>query len=61
MVGRGKANPLDEWYIKSLPFTVIEGQEGNLLIEVMYKNEKKQFKPEEILSMPIKKIKERAE
>jgi len=47
--------------IKLWPFKVVSGAGGKPLIQVNYKNEKKNFQPEEISSMVLTKMKETAE
>ena len=47
--------------IKHFPFTVKSDSSNQPVIEVMYKNENKKFKPEEISSMILTKMKEIAE
>ena len=47
--------------IKHFPFDVVSSKDGKPLIEVDYKNERKQFQPEEISSMILVKMKEIAE
>lgn len=47
--------------MKLWPFTVVEGAENTPLIEVEYKGEKKLFKPEEISSMALSKVRSIAE
>jgi len=47
--------------IKLWPFKVVSGAGGKPLIQVSYKNEKKNFQPEEISSMVLTKMKETAE
>jgi len=46
---------------KLWPFKVIEGANKKPVVEVMYKNEKKTFQPEELSSMILTKMKETAE
>ena len=61
LIGRSMADPLVQRSIEGWPFTVVEGPGGKPLIEVMFKKEKKQFKPEEISSMLLSNMKQRAD
>jgi L1 cell adhesion molecule like protein len=47
--------------MKNWPFTVVNDGKGNPVIEVMYKDEKKKFYPQEISAMVLTKMKETAE
>jgi len=47
--------------IEHFPYTVLSSDDNKPIIEVLYKNEKKQFRPEEISAMILSKMKEIAE
>ena len=61
LIGRNMTDPLVQKSIEGWPFTVVEGPGGKPLIEVLFKKEKKQFKPEEISSMLLANMKARAD
>ena len=61
LIGRKYSDPLLQSDIKHFPYTVKPDSDGKPVIEVSYKNELKTFKPEEISSMVLTKMKEIAE
>jgi hypothetical protein len=61
LIGHKFSDPTVQVDIKQWPFKVIEGPNGEPLIEVHFKNELKQFRPEEISSMVLLKLKEMAD
>ena len=61
LIGRKYSDPLLQSDIKHFPYTVKPDSDGKPVIEVSYKNELKTFKPEEISSMVLIKMKEIAE
>ena len=61
LIGKSMTDADIQKSIKTWPFSVVEGPGDKPLIEVMFKKERKQFKPEEILSMLLANIKSRAE
>mmetsp|Transcript_32863 Transcript_32863/g.55875 ORF Transcript_32863/g.55875 Transcript_32863/m.55875 type:complete len:171 (+) Transcript_32863:137-649(+) len=61
LIGRKFSDADVQFDMKHLPFTVTAGTRGTPIIEVEYKGEKKQFKPEEISSMVLVKMREIAE
>uniref|UniRef100_A0A6C0ELS1 Uncharacterized protein n=1 Tax=viral metagenome TaxID=1070528 RepID=A0A6C0ELS1_9ZZZZ len=60
LIGRRYDDPTVQTDMKLWPFTVID-KVGKPVIQVEYKNEKKQFSPEEISSMVLTKMKNVAE
>ena len=61
LIGRRFNDAVVQADMKHWPFTVIEGPGGKPTIQVTFKNEVKQFAPEEISSMVLIKMKEIAE
>jgi len=61
LIGRKFDDDIVQQDIKLWPFKVIEGASKKPVVEVLYKNEKKTFQPEEISSMVLTKMKETAE
>jgi len=61
LIGRKFADPTVQADLKHLPFTVARGQGDKTVIQVKYKGETKTFRPEEISSMVLTKMKETAE
>ncbi|CAM9411725.1 unnamed protein product [Choristocarpus tenellus] len=61
LIGRRFTDPAVKSDMKHWPFSVVEGQGGKPLVDIMFKGEKKQFAPEEISSMVLVKMKEIAE
>ena len=61
LIGRKYSDPLLQSDIKHFPYTVKSDSDGKPVIEVSYKNELKTFKPEEVSSMVLSKMKEIAE
>eukprot|EP00397_Hematodinium_sp_SG-2012_P017958 GEMP01018377.1.p1 GENE.GEMP01018377.1~~GEMP01018377.1.p1 ORF type:complete len:753 (+),score=227.48 GEMP01018377.1:118-2376(+) len=61
LVGRQFHDESVQEDMKLWPFKVINGQNGRLMIEVVYKGETRTFYPEEISSMVLAKMKETAE
>ena len=61
LIGRKFSDPYVQSDIKLCPFTVKQGGGDKSLIEVMYKNERKTFNPEEISSMILAEMKQTAE
>ena len=61
LIGRKFNDPYVQNDIKLWPFTVKQGDSDKCLIEVLYKNEKKTFHPEEISSMILAEMKQTAE
>jgi heat shock protein 1/8 len=59
LIGRKFTDSSVQADMKHWPFKVASGVGGAPVIEVMYKGEKKQFKPEEISSMVLIKMKVR--
>ena len=60
LIGRKFDDPTVQSDIKQFPFNVVS-KDNQPVIEVSYKNEQKQFQPEEISSMVLTKMKEIAE
>lgn len=60
LIGRKFDDPAIQADMKHWPFTVVN-TEGKPKIQVLYKDEKKQFFPEEVSSMVLTKMKETAE
>jgi len=61
LIGRKYSDPLLQSDIKHFHYTVKSDSNGKPVIEVSYKNELKTFKPEEVSSMVLSKMKEIAE
>jgi len=61
LIGRKFNDPVVKADMKLWPFTVKEGSQGRPVIEVTFKNEQRQFFPEEISSMVLGKMKQTAE
>jgi len=61
LIGRKFSDPIVKADMKLWPFEVKEGSGGRPVIEVSFKNEKRQFFPEEVSSMVLSKMKETAE
>lgn len=59
LIGRKWSTVQDE--IKRLPYTILQGPNDSILVEVLWKNEKKTFTPEEISAMILGKMKQIAE
>ena len=61
LIGRKCSDAVVQADMKLWPFKVVSGAGDRPLIQVEYKNEQKQFKPEEISAMVLSKMKETAE
>lgn len=61
MIGRKFSDKVVQDDMKLWPFKVVKGDDEKPRIQVTYKNELKQFRPEEISSMVLAKMKEYAE
>jgi len=61
LIGRDFKDDCIQKDMKIWPFNVVTNSSGKPLIEVKYKNETKQFRPEEISSMILTKMKEISE
>ena len=61
LIGRSFDDEHIQKDIKTWPFSVVKDTNGKPLISVFYKNEQKTFRPEEISSMVLSKMKEIAE
>jgi len=61
LIGRKFNDPIVQADCKLWPFKVVKGSQERPVIEVTFKNEKRQFFPEEISSMVLTKMKETAE
>ena len=61
LIGRDFTDECIQKDIKTWPFKVVKHSSGKPVIEVQYKNESKQFRPEEISSMVLTKMKEISE
>lgn len=61
LIGRNMNDQNVQHDIKLWPFTVVDNGQGKPQIQVVYKNEKRTFYPEEISSMVLSKMKETAE
>jgi L1 cell adhesion molecule like protein len=61
LIGRRFADATVQSDMKHWPFTVVEKEGGKPFLRVMYKDEQKDFSPEEISSMVLTKMKETAE
>ena len=61
LIGRKYSDPAIQSDLKHWPFEVVTDNDNKMSIKVEYKNENKQFKPEEVSSMILVKMKEIAE
>jgi len=61
LIGRKFGDPIVEQDMRLWPFTIAKGSQDRPVIEVTFKNERRQFFPEEISSMVLTKMKETAE
>jgi L1 cell adhesion molecule like protein len=61
LIGRKFSDPIVQKDIQHLPFKVIRGDGDQPKIQVQWKNERKEFYPEEISAMVLSKMKETAE
>ena len=61
LIGKNYDDPQLQSDMLHLPYKIIKNDKGKPLIEVLYKNDIKQFQPEEISSMILLKMKEVAE
>ena len=61
LIGRKYDDPALQADIKQFPFSVIDGGNNKPSVKINYKNEEKVYKPEEISSMVLIKMKEIAE
>ena len=61
LIGRSFSDPTVQKDMEHFPYTVKNTSDNKPIIEVTYKNELKQFRPEEISSMILVKMKEIAE
>ena len=61
LIGRDYSDKVVQNEKKLFPFVIKEDKNNKVLIEVKYKDEEKEFKPEEISSMVLIKMKEIAE
>ena len=61
LIGRDFNDPALQSDLKHFPFNVVKNLQGKPEIEVEYLKEKKRFKPEEISSMVLSKMKSIAE
>lgn len=61
LIGRKFKDPTVQNDIKQWPFKVIEKEDGKPFIQVTYKDEVKEFRPEELSAMILVKMKETAE
>ena len=61
LIGRKFDEPTIQTEMKNLPFKIINDGNNKPIVEVNYKNELKQYHPEEISSMVLVKMKEIAE
>merc|ERR1719461_106385 len=61
LIGRKFTDHIVQADMKLWPFTVKEGSQGRPVIEVLFKEETRQFFPEEISSMVLQKMKTTAE
>ncbi len=61
LIGRQFSDPVVQQEIKSLPYKVFNDGNNKPKIEVEFKNEKKEFYPEEISAMILSKLKKDAE
>lgn len=61
LIGHKFKDPKTQEDIRTLPYKVVEGRNGNCVIVVNYKGEEKKFTPEEISAMILTNMKEIAE
>ena len=61
LMGRKYSDPIVQEEIKKLPYKVIQTEGDKIRVEVKYKNETKQFSPEEISAMILSYMKQTAE
>ena len=61
LIGRNFNDSTVQSDIKQLPFKVVEKEDGKPFIQVTYKDEVKEFRPEELSAMILVKMKETAE
>lgn len=61
LIGHKYSDPKTQEDIRTLPYKVVEGRNGNCAVVVEYKGEKKTFSPEEISAMILTNQKEIAE
>ena len=61
LIGRKFKDPTVQNDIKQWPFKVVEKEDGKPFIQVSYKDEVKEFRPEELSAMILVKMKETAE
>jgi len=61
MIGKKFSDPLIQKDMLHWSYKVVKGTDGKPFIEVMYKNEKKQFQAEQISAMVLTKMKQVAE
>jgi heat shock protein 1/8 len=61
LIGRKFKDPTVQSDIKQWPFKVVEKEDGKPFIQVSYKDEIKEFRPEELSAMILVKMKETAE
>lgn len=61
LIGRNFLDKTVQDDMKLLSYKVVSGKDGKPLAEVEYKNEKKQFQPEEVSAMILGKMKQTAE
>ena len=61
LIGRKFKDPTVQTDIKQWPFKVVEKEDGKPFIQVSYKDEVKEFRPEELSAMILVKMKETAE
>ena len=61
IIGLNFKDPIVQSDIKYLPYSIVSSKDGKPLVDVNYKNERKQYQPEEISSMVLVKMKEIAE
>ena len=61
LIGNKFSDTMVKKNIETFPFKVLQGPGDTCLIEALYKNETKQFKPEEISAMVLGKMKDIAE
>ena len=61
LIGHKFNDPKTQEDIRTLPYKVVEGRNGNCAVVVNYKGEEKKFTPEEISAMILTNMKETAE
>jgi L1 cell adhesion molecule like protein len=61
LIGRSFDDPAVQKDMELFPYKIVSTPDNKPIIEVIYKNELKQFRPEEISSMILSKMKETAE